>query len=119
MSKSTNSGALNQRKENVAIPNDTTRGRNARNRWLGTNLRTLVRCNLIRPFDGQFRAVDEMMAASSITPANDDFHKLLIVVKDLAHQLDENRQATTKLKLHADLLKVLPEFGSLCPNFVT
>lgn len=48
-----------------------------------------------------------MMATSSNTPANDDFHKLLLVVKDLAQQLDENRQATTKLKLHADLLKVL------------
>lgn len=48
-----------------------------------------------------------MMATSSSTPANDDFHTLLLVVKDLAHQLDENRQATTKLKLHADLLKVL------------
>jgi len=47
-----------------------------------------------------------MMATSSSTPANDDFHKLLVVVKDLAQQLDENRQATTKLKLHADLLKV-------------
>jgi len=47
-----------------------------------------------------------MMATSSSTPANDDFHKLLLVVKDLAHQLEENRQATTKLKLHADLLKV-------------
>jgi hypothetical protein len=47
-----------------------------------------------------------MMATSSSTPANDDFHKLLLVVKDLAHQLDENRQATIKLKLHADLLKV-------------
>jgi hypothetical protein len=46
------------------------------------------------------------MMASSSTPANDDFHKLLLVVKDLAQQLDENRQATTKLKLHADLLKV-------------
>jgi hypothetical protein len=48
-----------------------------------------------------------MMATSGNTPANDDFHKLLLVVKDLAQQLDENRQATTKLKLHADLLKVL------------
>ena len=47
-----------------------------------------------------------MMATSGNTPANDDFHKLLLVVKDLAQQLDENRQATTKLKLHADLLKV-------------
>jgi hypothetical protein len=47
-----------------------------------------------------------MMATSSNAPANDDFHKLLVVVKDLAQQLDENRQATTKLKLHADLLKV-------------
>ena len=50
--------------------------------------------------------IDAMMATSSNTPANDDFHKLLLVVKDLAQQLDENRQATTKLKLHADLLKV-------------
>jgi hypothetical protein len=48
-----------------------------------------------------------MMATSGSTPANDDFHKLLLVVKDLAQQLDENRQATTKLKLHADLLKVI------------
>jgi hypothetical protein len=55
-----------------------------------------------------------MMATSSSTPANDDFHKLLLVVKDLAHQLDENRQATTKLKLHADLLKV---FAPLPPFF--
>jgi len=47
-----------------------------------------------------------MMATTSNAPANDDFHKLLLVVKDLAHQLDENRQATTRLKLHADLLKV-------------
>jgi hypothetical protein len=39
-------------------------------------------------------------------PVNDDFHKLLVVVKDLAQQLEDNRQATTKLKLHADLLKV-------------
>lgn len=39
-------------------------------------------------------------------PVNDDFHKLLIVVKELAQQLEENRQATTKLKLHAALLKV-------------
>ena len=48
-----------------------------------------------------------MMATSNNTPANDDFHKLLLVVRDLAQQLDENKQATTKLKLHADLLKVL------------
>jgi hypothetical protein len=47
-----------------------------------------------------------MMATTSTAPANDDFHKLLLVVKDLAQRLDENRQATTKLKLHADLLKV-------------
>jgi hypothetical protein len=39
-------------------------------------------------------------------PVNDDFHKLLLVVKELAQQLEENRHATTKLKLHADLLKV-------------
>jgi len=45
------------------------------------------------------------MMASNGTPANDDFHKLFLVVKDLAQQLDENRQATAKLKLHADLLK--------------
>ena len=47
-----------------------------------------------------------MMATSNNTPANDDFHRLLLVVKELAQQLDENRQAATKLKLHADLLKV-------------
>jgi hypothetical protein len=47
-----------------------------------------------------------MMATTGTAPANDDFHKLLLVVKDLAQRLDENRQATTKLKLHADLLKV-------------
>jgi hypothetical protein len=49
-----------------------------------------------------------MMAinASTSAPSNDDFHKLLLVVKDLAQQLDENRQATLKLKLHADLLRV-------------
>jgi hypothetical protein len=45
------------------------------------------------------------MMASNGSPANDDFHKLFLVVKDLAQQLDENRQATAKLKLHADLLK--------------
>jgi hypothetical protein len=50
----------------------------------------------------------QMMATSNSTPANDDFHRLLLVVKDLAQQLDENRQAATKLKLHADLLKVVP-----------
>jgi hypothetical protein len=49
-----------------------------------------------------------MMAVTGTAPANDDFHKLLLVVKDLAQRLDENRQATTKLKLHADLLKVIP-----------
>jgi hypothetical protein len=49
-----------------------------------------------------------MMSTSNNAPANDDFHRLLLVVKDLAQQLDENRQATAKLKLHADLLKVLP-----------
>jgi hypothetical protein len=49
-----------------------------------------------------------MMATSaSAAPVNDDFHRLLIVVKDLAQQLEENKQATTKLKLHADLLKVI------------
>jgi hypothetical protein len=53
-----------------------------------------------------------MMATTSSSannnngPVNDDFHKLLLVVKELSQQLDENRQATTKLKLHADLLKV-------------
>jgi len=50
-----------------------------------------------------------MMATSSSAnagPVNDDIQKLLLVVKDLAHHLEENRQATTKLKLHADLLNV-------------
>ena len=47
-----------------------------------------------------------MMATANNTPVSDDFHKLLLVVKDLAQQLDENRQATAKLKVHADLLKV-------------
>lgn len=47
-----------------------------------------------------------MMATAGNSAGNDEFHKLLLVVKDLAQQLDENRQATTKLKLHADLLKV-------------
>jgi hypothetical protein len=47
-----------------------------------------------------------MMASSSNPPANDDFHRLLLVVRDLSQQLDENRKAAAKLKLHADLLKV-------------
>jgi hypothetical protein len=47
-----------------------------------------------------------MMATSNNNPVSDDYHRLILVVKDLAHQLDENRQATAKLKLHADLLKV-------------
>ena len=47
-----------------------------------------------------------MMATVNNTPVSDDFHRLLLVVKDLAQQLDENRQATAKLKVHADLLKV-------------
>ena len=48
-----------------------------------------------------------MMSGANNTHGNDEFHKLLLVVKDLAQQLDENRQATAKLKLHADLLKVI------------
>jgi hypothetical protein len=47
-----------------------------------------------------------MMATTNNVPVSDDFHKLVLVVKDLAQQLDENRQATAKLKIHADLLKV-------------
>jgi len=50
-----------------------------------------------------------MMATSSsasVGSVNDDIHKLFLVVKDLAHQLEDSKQATTKLKLHADLLKV-------------
>jgi len=58
-------------------------------------------------------AVSSMMATSNNTPANDDFHRLLLVVKELAQQLDENRQAATKLKLHADLLKEHIRVGSL------
>ena len=54
-----------------------------------------------------------MMATTSNTFNNDDFHKLLLVVKDLAQQLDENRQATMKLKIHADLLKVCEIYLSL------
>ena len=58
-----------------------------------------------------------MMATSAAnTASNDEFHKLLLVVKDLTQQLDENRQATTRLKLHADLLKVSPS-PHLFPNF--
>lgn len=52
------------------------------------------------------------MAATSNNYKSDDFHKLLLVVKDLSQQLDENRQATMKLKLHADVLKVCQ---STCP----
>jgi len=47
-----------------------------------------------------------MMASSGNVASNDEFHKLLLVVKDLAQQLDENKQATIRLRLHADLLKV-------------
>jgi hypothetical protein len=68
------------------------------------NGRTNVRLFVV---DGATVAVSSMMATSNNTPANDDFHRLLLVVKELAQQLDENRQAATKLKLHADLLKVV------------
>lgn len=61
--------------------------------------------------------MDILRATSSSSPntgpVRDDFHKLFLLVKDLAYQLDENRQATTKLKLHADLLKVNKNIGSL------
>ena len=45
-------------------------------------------------------------ANNSNVPVSDDFHRLLLVVTDLTQQLVDNRQATTKLKVHADLLKV-------------
>jgi hypothetical protein len=57
------------------------------------------------------RKLEDAMMASNAAPTNDEFHRLLLVVKDLALQLDENRQAAAKLRLHADLLKV---FSTVC-----